>query len=1109
MRYCLLGPTRVLTADGSELPVGGPRVRALLTALALRPGRAVPVAALVDEVWHGDEPPADAVAALQALVGRLRKALGRDRVHSAEGGGYRLGAAREDVDLFRFERLAAEGSAALAAGEAGRAVALLDEALGLWSGPALADLPDRHAEAARWEARRLDARRARLAAGLALGRAAEVLPELTALCADRPLDESVQVLRLRALREAGRAAEALAGYEEVRRVLADRLGADPGPELRALHEELLSARAPARTAPAPERTAPARTPTAPAAPAAGNLRARLTSFVGRDEEIAALRQDLAGARLVTLLGPGGAGKTRLSQEAAERAAEAWPDGVWVAELAPVRDPEAVPEAVLAALGARETVLRGAGAEELRTAGDPLSRLVEHCAGRRMLLLLDNCEHVVGAAARLAEAVLARCPGVRVLATSREPLGVPGERLRPLGPLPEATALRLLGERGAAARPGFDVERDVAAGREVVRRLDGLPLAIELAAARLRVLSVRQIAERLDDRFRLLTSGARTVLPRQQTLRAVVDWSWDLLEGPERAVLRRLAVFAGGCDLEAAEAVCAGPEGAEVLDVLGALVDKSLVVAAPGERGMRFRLLETVAEYAGERLDEAGEWAAVERAHLTYYRELARRTDPELRGAGQIAAMARLDAEYGNLRTALGRAVDAREEDEALVLVHALLWYWQLRDHRSDALHAVRAVAALGPDPFAPPAAPLVPLAEPCTAAPPPLSEEQRWEARRGVRLVELINMDHETARWMSPEGQDRLREITAVYRPGLPQTCRLPGSFAVFAVLIMGEPERLYELLDVTVDACRANGYTWELAHILHLRANMRANRGQWAERAIADADESLDLFERLGDAWGAAEALSARAEAHERQLAYDLAARDFSAAIDYAQKIGAPSQRALLRARYADTLVESGRIEEGEAVLREIIGDHSTGHEAQLGARLFLAVALGRTGRTAEAREHLATLLEEFGSETLSVFEGFTLGVLAWLDVTEKEYASALGRAAEAYGRSLGPLSMMVMPQMPGIHLVVAAWALAGLGGESARTAAVLLGARDALVPEGHLEPAMERENLARATELARAALGDAAFEAAHAEGGGLSAEEAAALLGRAADAITGRAES
>ncbi|MFE8937493.1 BTAD domain-containing putative transcriptional regulator [Streptomyces sp. NPDC007872] len=1097
MRYSVLGPTLVHASDGTDVAVGGPRVRALLTVLALRAGRPVPVRELVDEVWYGDEPPADAVAALQALVGRLRRALGRDRVASTEGG-YRLDARPEDVDARRFERLAADGAAALAAGDAGRAAALLDEALGLWRGPALADLPDRAAEAARWEARRLDARRARLDAALALGDAPAALPELTALCAAHPLDEPLQALRIRALRDTGRAAEALAAYEEVRRALADRLGADPSPALRALHAALLAGEtAPARPTPAP-------------APVRGNLRARLTSFVGRDEEIAALREDLRAARLVTLLGPGGAGKTRLSQEAAERGAEAWPDGAWVAELAPVTSPEAVPEAVLAAVGARETVLRGAGAEELRAGNDPLARLVEHCAGRRMLLLLDNCEHVVGAAAELAEVLLARCPGLRILATSREPLGVPGEVVRPLGPLPVGMALRLLGERGAAARPGFVVGEDREAAEEVCRRLDGLPLAIELAAARLRVLSVRQIAERLDDRFRLLTAGARTVLPRQQTLRAVVDWSWDLLEGAERVVLRRLAVFTGGCDLGAAEVVCGGVEAGDVLDVLGALVDKSLVVASPGGAGMRYRLLETVAEYAGERLVEAGERAGVERRHLTYYRELARRTDPELRGPGQVAAIARFETDYGNLRTALRRAVDARDEDEALVLVHSLLWYWQMRDLRTDALHWARAAAALGPDPFAPPAAPVVPLHEPCTAAPPPLSEEQRWEARRGVRLVELINMSHDTGRWTTPEGVRRLREMTAAHDPGLPQSCRLPGAFAFFALLLIGEADRLVDVLDVTVDACRRYGYDWDLANVLQLRANLLANRGDRAAQAIADADESLEVFVRFGDAWGAAEALSSRAEARERLLLFEEAAEDFTAAIGHAERIGAQAQVLLLRARYAGTLVEAGRPAEGEAILREILADdHGLGHEPRVGARMFLGVALGRAGRTDEAREHLDALLGEFDSDTLALFKGFTLGVLGWLDVLDGRYASGLALAEEAYESSLGPLSMMIGPQMPAMHLIVAAWALAGLGGPEARTGAVLLGARDGLLPPGHLPPPTEREQWERATELGRSVLGDAEFEAARAEGGGLSFEEAAALLGRAADAIRERAES
>lgn len=1245
MLYSVLGPTQVHTVHGTPVALGGARLRALLTVLALRAGRIVPVGVLVDEVWDG-APPADGAAALQALVGRLRRALGREAVESSPGG-YRLAAGPEDVDAHRFERLAGEGVRAFGAGDPVRAAELLDEALGLWRGPALADLPDRTAEAARWEARRLDARRARLDAALALGEGASVLPELAALCEAHPLDEPLQALRIRALRDTGRAAEALAAYESFRRDLANRLGTDPSPSLRALHAELLSPTPEARTArpgqgpyadgvrdgvrgaareavtpdrggitprqespapgeaqdttsgpagpagrggsgaavaPAAHPGGPAPAPQSPATgraaepltpggsqdaagpaagtlppggsqdaagraagrldeggprrgaeplaghayravspPRPGNLRARLTSFVGRGQDIAQLRDDLYGSRLVTLLGPGGAGKTRLSQEGAEHAADggAWPDGVWLAELAPVTDPEAVTEAVLGAVGARETVLRGAGAEELRGTDTPLGRLVEHCASRRLLLILDNCEHVVDAAAALAESLLARCPGVTVLATSREPLGVPGEFLRPVEPLPPESALRLLGERGAAARPGFDPDDDPEACDEICRRLDGLPLAIELAAARLRLLTPRQIADRLDDRFHLLTSGARTVLPRQQTLRAVVDWSWDLLDAPERAVLRRLSAFTGGCDLEAAEAVCTEPvrptaeahetaPRADTLDVLGSLVDKSLVVATPADDGtMRYRLLETVAEYAGERLDEAGERAEIERRHLVHYRELARLTDPELRGGGQLRAMTWFRTEYENLRTALRHAVAERDEHEALMLVHCLLWYWQLRDLRADALHWAEAAAALGPDPFAPPAAPVVPLHKPCTAAAPPLSEEQLWEARRGVRLIELLNMDYQTGRWTTPEGGERLRRIVAVYRPGLPQMCRLPGSFAIFAVLLVGAADEMRDVLDATVESCRAFGYDWELANALQTRANLLANRADWAGDAAADAEESLEIFVRLDDAWGAAEALSSRGEARERRLRFEGAAEDFAAAIGYAERIGAQSQMGLLRARYADMLAVTGRAEEAEAILRRVLADEENrGHEPMLAARLFLAVLLGRTGRTAEAREQLKALLADFSSETLSIFGGFTLGSLGWLDNLDGQYASALDLAREALDRSLGTLSMMVAPQMAAVHLVTAAWALAGLGGPRAVIGARLLGAHPGLLPEGHLLSPPERENLERATELARSVLGDEAFEAAYAEGGGLSLEEATALLARGADAINGRAE-
>ncbi|MEV7191480.1 BTAD domain-containing putative transcriptional regulator [Streptomyces sp. NPDC093510] len=1094
MRYRVLGPTRAVRPDGTPVPVGGARLRALLTALALHAGRPVPAPALVDEVWAG-EPPADAVGALQALVGRLRRALGADAVVSVDGG-YRLGARPDDVDVFRFDRLVGEGGRALADGDAAKAASVLDDALALWTGEPLADLPERTADAARWRARHLDAHRARMTAALALGEGERVLPELTGLCDAHPLDEPLQALRLRALRDAGRAAEALAAYDGVRRALAERLGADPGPELIALHEELLRGVA----APAPVR-----------ARAAGNLRARLTSFVGREADIDALRGDLAHARLVTLLGPGGAGKTRLSQEAAEAVAAGVPDGVWLAELAPVEDPADVPAAVLTALGARETVLRGAGAEELRAISerhgeDPLARLVEHCAARRMLIVLDNCEHVIGAAARLADELLARCPGLTVLATSREPLGVPGELLRPVEPLPEPVAVRLFAERGAAARPGFTVDGDPAAVAEICRRLDGLPLAIELAAARLRMLSPRQIADRLDDRFRLLTNGARTVLPRQQTLRAVVDWSWDLLDEAERTVLRRLSVFAGGCDLTAAEEVCATAGSTDdVAGPLGSLVDKSLVVAAPSATyggGMRYRLLETVAEYAGERLDEAGDRAAAERAHLVHYREVARTTDPELRGRGQHAATERLEEEYENLRTALRHALAARDEQEALCLVLSLSWYWQMRGMRMETRNWSRDVMALGPDPFAPPVALAPPLHESCTAAPPPMSPDILVEARRGAHLLHLSCMEMDLLDWQSPEAEQKLAAIRHAYRPGLPQTCRTPGNLWFYAVLLSGDMELLRVTLDETVAACRAFGYDWELAAALQLRANILANRSDWTGDAIRDADEALRGFRRIGDVWGIAEALSARGESRERRGEFAAAAEDYEAAVEYAEQLGAQSQVALLKARLGSILTDSPErrdlFDRGEALLREVLanpGRHHAG-EAMPAARLFLACALGRVRRTAEAREQLRLLRLEFNGIGYAVFDSSVLGVTAWLDALEGRYAESAAGGRTAFEKALDPLSRMVAPQMVSVHLSIVAMALAGYGdGVRAHDAARLLAVADRELPPRHFANTMEREIRGGAEEWSRAALGDDAYESAYAKGGGLSLEEAAAL--------------
>ncbi len=1086
VHYRILGTTQAVRPDGTVVPVGGARLRALLTVLALRAGRTVPVGLLVEEVWDGD-PPADATGAVQALVGRLRRALGSDAVASDEGG-YRLTAAPDDVDLHRFERLAGEGLRALADGDPAKAATVLDDALALWrGGSALPGLPDRTAEAARVETRHLDVLRARHTAALALGEAERSLPELTALCDGHPLDEPLQALRLRALRDTGRTAEALAAYEEVRRLLADRLGSDPGAELRALHAELLR----------PETPAP---PARPGSGAPGNLRARLTSFVGREADIEAIRADLSAARLVTLLGPGGAGKTRLSQEAAETVRAAHPDGVWLAELAPVDAPDAVPEAVLTAVGARQTVLYGAGAEGMRAVtdrhSDPVDRLAEHCGPRRMLLILDNCEHVVEAAARLVETLLERCPGLTVLATSREPLGVRGESLRPVEPLPEPVALRLLAERGAAARPGFRTDDDPEACAEICRRLDGLPLAIELAAARLRMLTPRQIADRLDDRFRLLTSGSRTALPRQQTLRAVVDWSWELLDAGERDVLCRLSVFAGGCDLTAAEAVC----GPAALDALGSLVDKSLVVAAPsGDDGMRYRLLETVAEYAGERLDESGGRDDAERAHLTYYRELARTTEPLLRGPHQVEAVARLEREYENVRTALRHAVVRRDEQEALCIVLSLVWYWQMRDLRIEARNWCREVMALAPDPFAEPVEPAAPLWQRCTDRPPPMSGELLAEARRGAHLAHLAQMDTELDDWQTPRAQHRLRLVSATYEPGLPQVCRPPGLLWTFAVMLTGDMERLREVVDAAIRTCRENpGFEWELACNLQLRANFLANRGDWAGDARRDADEALEIHRRLGDTWGIAEALSARGEARERAGAYREAAADYEAAIEHAERLGARSHTAVLTARLGNALIEEGVTERGERLLREVI-DHTRGRhtEALPAARLFLIGWLCVSGRTEEAREHVRALREEFRLAHYVVFDAFILGAEAGIEVAAGDDERALDIVREAMRQADDSLVVAMAPHLRASYVVLAAAALAGLdGGRHARDAARCLGAADSWLPEGHSASLVERTTRARAEARIRQVLDETAFAAAYAEGDGLSPEEAVALL-------------
>jgi predicted ATPase/DNA-binding SARP family transcriptional activator len=923
VRYLILGATEVRDARGRPVPLGGRRLRALLTALALRAGSdaPVPVDVLIDEVWPGpDALPADAPAALQALVGRLRRSLGRDAVRSLPGG-YRLHAAADDVDLLRFQQLARRGARALDEGDPATAAGLLREALALWRGPALADLPDRASAAGRPDALRHTALQRRIAADLALGHADRVLPELRALTADHPLDEPLNVLYLRALRATGRTAEALEAYETVRRATADRLGTDPGGELRALHAALLAETTPGAPA-AAAAPAPAAGPSARPAGPPGNLRARLNSFVGRETDLTTLRADLDASRLVTLTGPGGSGKTRLAERAAtdvSTATEAFPDGAWLVELASIDHAAAVPGAVLSALGRRSTSLFPA-LDAARPAPhdhtvDATERLLELCARRRLLLVLDNCEHLVEAAAALTDVLLTHCPGLTVLATSREPLGVPGETVRPVEPLPPAPAHRLFAERGAEARPGFRPEatqQDAAAVpcaqgarggprsddvvAEICRRLDGLPLAIELAAARLRFLTPAQIAERLDDRFRLLTTGSRTVLPRQQTLRAVVDWSWDLLDAGERTVLRRLAVFAGGCTLSAAEHVCAGPgpedgdagSGPDVMNVLSALVDKSLLIAdtsaAAAHTGVRYRMLETIHAYARERAAEhPDDLARTETRHTAQILRFVTAAEPRLRSADQLSWLPRVEADLDNVRAVLDRAVRRADTATLIAVIEAMGWFWWLRNYRDEGARWITRVLELLTD-------------------------------RTGVqaRLLQLLRyfLLHEQQgqqQLRSPEADRVGKAIAESFREPRPEGARFPGLLWPFAAFLSEGSGGVSALMNLAVANCRAQGGPWELGAVLLFRAHLAVDTPGGLARAVADAAEIDELSHAAGDRWLLSQACGLRAEIDVVHGRHAQARAEYRTALRHADALGAHTEACFLLARVADTHYRQG----------------------------------------------------------------------------------------------------------------------------------------------------------------------------------------------------------
>jgi predicted ATPase/DNA-binding SARP family transcriptional activator len=616
VQFAILGPVEV-TAGGRPLSVGGPRARAVLARLIVAAGRVVGAEALAGELWPDLEVGRSA-ANLQVRIAELRRAFRpaglADRLVT-RGGGYLLVAGPGEVDAARFDQLAARGRALMAAGDAAGAAGCLEEALGLWRGPPLADAGDwdwARAEAARLEEARLAAVECHLQARLDCGQASELIAELQTLTAEHPLRENLWRLLVLALYRAQRQAEALAAYRRARELLATELGLEPGEELRALEQAVLRQQVP--SAPPSARH---------------NLPAPLTSFLGRERELAELAALLAEARLVTLCGTGGVGKTRLALEHAAGAVGRFADGVWLAELTGVSDAGLVPVAVMEALGVRQE--HGIPAVEA---------LVYRLRLADLLLVLDNCEHLLDACAQLTGTLLRGSPGLRVLTTSREALGLPGEAVYPVRPLAlppprageqaiaQAAAVRLLLDRGSAARGGAGLGAPMAVAGRICAQLDGLPLAIELAAARLGTLSAADIEAQLADRFTFLAARRPADDPRHQTLRAAVDWSYDLLTAAEREMFEQLSVFAGSCGLAQVAQVCTSGDRAAALEMIDGLAGKSLVTAELAEDGTRYRLLETVRQYAAARLAKAGDPQAARRRHaLAYLRLAGREHDP--------------------------------------------------------------------------------------------------------------------------------------------------------------------------------------------------------------------------------------------------------------------------------------------------------------------------------------------------------------------------------------------------------------------------------------------------------------------------------------------------
>ena len=1026
----MLGSFELRTDDGVLANVPGARLRGLLIALALEPGQAVPKATLIDWIW-GERPPSEAANALQRLVSRLRKALPEGLVEG-QTDGYRLRVEPDAVDAVRFERLVGQARN----DEDPRRVRLLREALALWRGAAMQDVGLQDSAAfdaavTRLEGLRLTAMEDRFDAEVSLGHGAELVTELTDLVAAHPLRERLVAALMRALVAAGRDTEALLVYQRTREALADALGVDPSPELSALHVALLRGELGRR-----EETRKT------------NLRAELTSFVGRDADVAVVRELIAEHRLTTVIGPGGSGKTRLATETARTLLGDLRDGAWLVELAAIGTDGDVAQAALAAIGLRDALLGGAPNAE------PMDRLIAAIRERDTLLILDNCEHVIDSAAAFADRVLGECQRLRILATSREPLGITGEALwlveplalpeRDAGPgeIESSPAVQLLRDRAGAVRRDLAVDpHTLSTMARVSWALDGIPLAIELAAARLRTMSLDQLAHRLDDRFRLLTSGSRTALPRHRTLRAVVDWSWELLTDAERMVLRRLAVFSGGASLDAAEQVCGGDsvEREEVLELLTALAEKSLLLTE-ADSAPRYRMLGTIKEYARDRLAEAGEADLARHAHLAYFTGLAETAEPHLRRAEQLEWLATLEAEHDNIGSAMRGALAAGEAHGAMRLAAAAGHYWWLSGHRAEGIELI--IAA--------------------TKTPGEVTDEIR--AMVYALVVTFVTSgrgdQYQAEEWIHKayrfsQRSQRRNPLLGLVAP-LERMLQAPDAF-----LPAWEP-----LLDSEDPWVRA------LARLQ--LGKMRIMLGQSGRDADAYLEMALAEFRAIGERWGISFALTELADRIAVRGELAAACEYYDQAIAVVTEVGAIEDAIRMRSRQAQLYWLLGDQDSSAAAIAdaERYAERVTWPDALAELALAKAELARWSGNAEEAYRQLGVATAMLGDEAeqanISAVIHDLLGYLADDLSDSRTHRAAACRAASEAGHA--PLIAQVLVGVADLAL------RCGQYEQAARLLAASAGVRGL--------PDRSHPDVARIEQAARHRLGDARFAEAAPEG-------------------------